>query len=99
MIVMGTFDTLCGPALQPCELLSNVFRSSSYVPHRPTTHVDTSKQGGQMVGEHRFLGPRAEVQEKQATPSCPGQVLSPAGKAGTAASGKNIVISALIESK
>lgn len=62
---------------RPYELLSNVFRSSSYVLHRPTAHVDISEQGGQVVGEHKFLGPTAEVQEEQATPSCPSQVDEP----------------------
>lgn len=44
--------------------LSDVSRSSSYVPLRPTTHVDAAEQGGQVLDGHGFPGPAAEVQEE-----------------------------------
>lgn len=94
----GHGDTINGAALcfRPCEL-SDVFKSSSYVPLRPTTHVGAAERGGQLVGGHGFPRPEAEVQEE---PSCPLQArtgwMSPAGEQPVGRAQRS---QALIESK
>lgn len=62
---MLPMETLCHPcAPDHCGLLNNVFRDSSHIPLRPTTHVDASEQRGQVVCGHGFPRPAAEVQEE-----------------------------------